>query len=127
MMPCDQRRKIKLASIQRVILLVCLRSQIGVRKNRRLWTNTNGWLRKVTDQCFSRFSIGLLNKKICLLMKMEEEAYKELQRLFPLLDRLMIETIFKMKEDGKLQGFLDTPVKHEEAPNELLLYTVQVE
>ena len=60
-------------------------------------------------------------------MKMKEEAYKELQRLFPLLDRLMIETIFKMKEDGKLQGFLDTPVKHEEAPNELLLYTVQVE
>jgi hypothetical protein len=60
-------------------------------------------------------------------MKMQEEAYKELQRLFPLLDRLMIETIFKMNEQGKLEGFLETPVKYEPLPDKTLLHTVHVE
>ena len=58
---------------------------------------------------------------------MQDEAYKELQRQFPLLDSLMIETIFIMKEQGKLEAFLETPVKYEPPPDKTLLHTVHVE
>ena len=58
---------------------------------------------------------------------MHEQAIKELQRMFPDIDHLQAETIFKMHEQGKLSKFLEEPPKYEEPPDALVLQTVHVE
>lgn len=62
-----------------------------------------------------------------LLQMMNEQAIKELQRMFPDIDHLQAETIFKMHEQGKLSKFLENPPKYEDPPDTLVLQTVHVE
>lgn len=58
---------------------------------------------------------------------MSESAIKELMRLYPDIDHLMAETIFKMHDQGKLAKFLSEEPKFEPAPENLVLKTVSVE
>lgn len=55
------------------------------------------------------------------------EAIKELQRMFPDIDHLQAETIFKMHEQGKLSKFLEKPPTFPEPPDTFVMQTVHVE